>query len=223
MKLKLLACRIWLLGTLGVGSLAVGTVRADPAPSLKSNDLAHGPYSSMHMLLEKTFLKVDVLTVDVRFGKSAHARLAKLARGKAYSEALGKEAAKIAIPADDALVQLRFVRDVSLDQWMDGVRENLQQARDAGLISKETQQRVGQGLPSWFAPLAERGYSKGDRVLYRVRPDSLRTVVVTAGGKILVDRRDRDKDALRVVMASYFAPGSDFREPLLRSLFKPSH
>ena len=158
MKLKLLACRIWLLGTLGVGSLAVGTVRADPAPSLKSNDLAHGPYSSMHMLLEKTFLKVDVLTVDVRFGKSAHARLAKLARGKAYSEALGKEAAKIAISADDALVQLRFVRDVSLDQWMDGVRENLQQARDAGLISKKTQQRVGQGLPSWFAPLAERGY-----------------------------------------------------------------
>jgi hypothetical protein len=223
MKLKSLACRVWLLAILGVGSLAVGTVRAEPVPSLKSKDLAQGPYSSMHMLLEKTFLKVDVLTVDVRFGKSAHARLAELARGKSYSEALGRQAAKIAISADDALVQLHFVRDVALDQWMDAVRENLEQARVAGLISAKTEKRMGQGLPSWFAPIAERGYQKGDRLLYRLRPGSLRTVVVTAQGKVLVERRDRDKDALRVVMASYFAPGSDFRKPLLRSLFKPSH
>ena len=191
MKLKSLACRVWLLAILGVGSLAVGTVRAEPLPSLKSKDLAQGPYSLMHMLLEKTFLKIDVLTVDVRFGKSAHARLAELARGKPYSEALGRQAAKIAISADDALVQLRFVRDVALDQWMDAVRENLEQARVAGLISAKTEKRVGQGLPSWFAPLAERGYQKGDRLLYRVRPGLLRTVVVTAQGKVLGGAKDR--------------------------------
>jgi hypothetical protein len=172
------------------------------------------------MLLEKTFLNVDVLTVDVRFGKAAHKQLTELAKGKTYSEALGKQVADVAIRSDDALVQLRFARDVSLDQWMDAVRENLQQARDAGLITAKVQQKVSQGLPNWFSALRERGYKTGDRVLYRVRADSLRTAVVATDGKVFVDKLDREKDAPRVVMASYFAPGSDFRELLLKSLFK---
>lgn len=209
-----LAC---LLASLAFGSLVSAGA---PPPSLKSNELAQGPYSAMHMLLEKTFLNVDVLTVDVRFGKKIHPQLVKIAKGKKYSEALGNQAAKVAIGADDALVQLRFVRDVSLSQWIDAVRENLQQARDAKLITPALQQKVSQGLPKWFAAINDRGYEKYDRLLYRVRPNSLRTVVVTAKGQVLVERTDKGKDPGRVVMASYFAPKSDFRELLLKSLFK---
>jgi hypothetical protein len=204
--------------------LAAGPVfAADPLPSLKSAELSQGPYSSMHMLLEKTILNVDVLTVDVRFGKQVQPKLAAIANGKQYSEALGKQLADVAIKADDAVVQLKFARDVSLNQWMDAVKENLQQAKDAGLISAKVQQKVSQGLAGWFAAVSERGYKKGDRVLYRVRADSLRTAVVTADGKVLVDRVDREADAPRVVMASYFAPGSDFRELLLKSFFKATN
>jgi hypothetical protein len=206
--------------TLLLALVAGSAVAAAPPPSLRSTELAQGPYSSMHMLLEKTFLKVDVLTVDVRFGKAVHPRLAELVKGQSYSDELAKQVADLAIRADDALIQLKFVRDVSLEQWMDGVKENLEQAREAGLITKKLQQRVSQGLPGWFAALKERGYKTGDRVLYRVRPDGLRTVVVTVDGKVLVDRLDADKEAPRVVMASYFAPRSDFRDLLVRSLFK---
>ncbi len=203
-------------------SLAVGTrAAAAPLPSLDSNELAEGPYSSMHMLLEKTFLKIDVLTVDMRFGKEIHPRLVQLARGNAYSDALGDQVAQVAIGADDALIQLRFVRDVAFDQWTDSVRENLQQVRAAGLITAKVQQQVSQGLPQWFAPLRKRGYKENDRFLYRVRPDSVRTAVVAADGKVLVDRTEKDEHAPRVVMAGYFAPGTDFREPLVRSLFEP--
>ena len=202
-------------------SLAAGPASAgEPLPSLSSPELAQGEYSAMHMLLEKTLLNVDVLTVDVKFGKAAHAKLKGIAGGKQYSDALGKQVADVAIKTDDALVQLKFARDVSLDMWMDAVFENLEQARDAGLITPKIQERVKNTLPSWFAALKERGYEKGDRVLYRVRPDSLRTVVVSASGKVLMDRLEKDKDAPRVVMASYFAPKSDFRELLLKSLFK---
>lgn len=208
----------WLLATLLAGTAAA----AEPVPSLSSPDLAQGAYSGMHMLLEKTILNVDVLTVDVRVNKATQSRFAQIAGGKPYSEGLGTQIADVAIRADDAIVQLRFMRDVSLEQWMDAVRENLQQARDAGLLSAKVQQRVSSGLPKWFAAISERGYEKGDRVLYRLRPDSLRTVVVSHDGKVLVDQLQRDKDAPRVVMASYFAPKSDFREPLLKSLFKPA-
>lgn len=216
MKTKSFLVLGWLLACLSVAPL----VSAAPPPSPRHPDLASGPYSHMHMLLEKTILNVDVLTVDVHVGKNVHAKLLKIAKGKKYSEGLGKQAASAAIAADHALVQLKFARDVSLDQWIDAVRENLEQARSAGLISAAVEKKVSAGLPKWFAAIKDRGYKEKDRVLYRVRPGSLRTVVVDAGGKVLVDRTDNDKDAPRVVMASYFAPGSDFRELLLKSLFK---
>jgi hypothetical protein len=199
-----------------VGSASAG----DPVPNLKSGEFSQEPHSSMHMLLEKTLLAVDVLTVDVKFGKEIGKRLSEIASGKEYSKELGKQAADVAIKADDALVQLKFVRDVSLDQWMDGVFENLQQARDAGLISADSQNKVKNGLPGWFAALKDRGYKVGDRVLYRVKANSLRTAVVAANGDVLVDFTDNDEKAGDVVMANYFAPKSDFRDLLLKSLFK---
>lgn len=212
--------RIGLIAGL-VTSLYVGSLMAaEPVPSLKSSEFSQLPHSSMHMLLEKTLLAVDVLTVDVRFGPEIGKRLSELASGKSYTKELGKQAADIAIKADDALVQLKFVRDVSLDQWMDGVFENLQQARDAGLISADAQSKVKAGLPGWFRALKDRGYKTGDRVLYRVHADSLRTVVVASNGDVLVDFTDNDKNAGDVVMANYFAPKSDFRDLLLQSLFK---
>jgi hypothetical protein len=187
-------------------------------PSLGSPELAQGPFSSMHMMLQKTILRINVATIDVRVDRQAQARLAELARGKPYSDDLAQQLAPVAIGAGRAVVQMQLVRAVSLDRWMGVVRDNLKQARAAGLISKELEQKVGAGLPQWFAALDKRGYEKGDRVLYSIAPDSLRTVVVSAGGQVLVDMTDADQGIRRVVLASYFAPGSDFREPLLRSL-----
>jgi hypothetical protein len=45
---------------------------ADPPPSPTSQEWAQGPYSAMHMLLEKTIFDFDVLTVDVRVGGQVH-------------------------------------------------------------------------------------------------------------------------------------------------------
>jgi hypothetical protein len=206
-----------------VGSLAGASLAAAPLPSLNSSDLAQGPYSYMHMLLQKTFLRINVATIEVRVDKKAQSHFAGLARGQAYSEGLAQQLAHVAIAAERAVVQMRFKRDVSLDRWMDVVRDNLEQARKAGLIDASLEQKVGQGLPQWFAALRKRGYEKGDRLIYDVGPDSLRTVVVSTAGQVFVDRLDREQGTRRVVLASYFAPGSDFREPLLRSLLEPTH
>ena len=48
---------------------------------------------------------------------------------------------------------------------------------------------------------------------------SLRTVVVTKAGQIRLDRTDKG-DSPRVVLASYFAPGTDYRTLLLKSLLE---
>jgi hypothetical protein len=102
------------------------------------------------------------------------------------------------------------------------VRDNLEQAREAGLITKDVEQQVSRGLPDWFGALRERGYEKGDRLTYTIGADSLRTAVASNNGPVLVDRVDRGPISRRVVLASYFAPKSEFREPLLRSLLDPT-
>ena len=215
-----------LFAVAGVGILVAsrsGTSMAEgPLPSLDSSELAQGPYSYMHMLLQKTILRINVATIEVRVDKQAQTRFAGLARGQAYSDALEQQLAHVAIGAERAVVQMRFKRDVSLDRWMGVVRENLEQARKAGLIDVGLERRVSQGLPEWFAPLRERGYQKSDRLVYAVSADSLRTLVISVAGQVLVDRLEREQGTRRVVLASYFAPGSDFREPLLRSLVEPN-
>jgi hypothetical protein len=207
----------------GVATLLAGPAPAGgPLPSLDAPDLAKGPYSSMHMLLQKTILNVNVATIDVRFDKPAQTRLAELARGKTYSDGLGHQLALAAIASQRAVVQMQFKRDIPLNRWIGVVKDNLEQARKAGLITREVEQQVGQSLSQWFGALKDRGYEKGDRLIYSVMPDGVRSVVVSTGGQVLVDRMDAGAGAARVVLGSYFATGSEFREPLLRSLFEPA-
>jgi len=209
------AAGAWLL----IAALASASVAAEPLPSLESNGLAQGPCSLMHMMLQKTILRINVATIDVRVDQQTQSRLANLLRGQVYSDNLAQQLASVAIAAGRAVVQMQFKRDVSLDRWIGVVHENLEQARVAGLIDAGLERQVDQGLPQWFASLRQRGYQKGDRLIYAVERDSLRTVVVSAAGQVMVDRFEREQGTRRVVLASYFAPGSDFREPLLRSLW----
>jgi hypothetical protein len=200
--------------------LFVVAARSAAPPSLSSPEWAQGPYSAMHMLLEKTVFNVDVLIVDVRVGKRVQRRFVDvIGINKRYCETLGDALAKVVLDADDALVEVRYLRYISFHQWMEGVIENLDRAESAKLITKDVRQRAQARVPVAFTAIRERGYERSDRLLYRVRADSVRMVVVSEKGEIYVDTTDVDKDAPRVVMASYFAPKTDFREPLLRSLF----
>jgi hypothetical protein len=204
-----------------LASLPAPILRAGgPPPSLDAPDLARGPCALMHMLLQKTVLKVNVANIDVRVDKPTQSRFAQLAQGQTYSYPLDAELASAAIAAPRAVVQMQFVRDVPLNRWIGVVRDNLELAREAGLITREIEQKVSNAIPQWFAPLADRGYQKNDRLIYSITPDTLRTVVVSAGGQVLLDLSDHEAGARRVVMASYFAPKSDTRELLIRSLLE---
>ena len=122
--------------------------------------------------------------------------------------------------SEDAKVTLKFERDVSLSQWFDAVFENLDQAQKHGLVRADTKNKVKSKLKKEFAKLDDRGYEENDKVIYRVKANSLQVTAVSASGQTLVDFTDTEKTAPGVVLASYLAPGSDFRIPLLKSLFK---
>jgi hypothetical protein len=207
----------------GLAALLLVPSRAMTAgalPSLDSPELGQGPFSSMHMLLQKTVLKINVANIDVRFDKPTQSKLASLVGGKPYSYELDDQLARVAIAAPHAVVQMQFVRDIPLNRWIGVVRDNLELAREAGLIGRDIEQKVSNGIPQWFAPLADRGYKKGDRLLYAITPDTFRTVVLSEGGQVLLDMGEHEAGSRRVVLASYFAPKSDTREPLIRSLWE---
>jgi hypothetical protein len=194
----------------------VGVAVAQSIPSM--GELANGPFSHMHMLLEKTVLKVDVAKIEVAVDKPTQEKLTLARSGKAFSPTVESELAKIVLSADEAIIQMKFVRDVSLGQWIDGVRESLEKAVAAGLLSPALRKTVSDGLPNWFKAAEARGLKTGDRIIYRIKPSSLRSMIVQNDGKVVVDRTDEGADKADMALASYFAPGTDYRTLLLQSL-----
>ncbi|HEY6036760.1 MAG TPA: hypothetical protein VIV58_20925 [Kofleriaceae bacterium] len=198
-----------------VASLAVFGMfgmRGDAAP------LANDRYGHMHMLFEKTWFGIDVARVDVWFDPATRDRFRELAAGQRFSDQVAERVALTALQAQDVDVQVEFLRDVSLGEFFDAARDNLVRARKAGYISNDTFAIAWRGVQTDFAALAKRGLKEGDRLTYRARADSLQTIV-TSGKRVLLDVTSRDLGARRSMIASYFAPKSDFRTGLIKSLF----
>jgi len=202
----------------------VAAARAQVSPAgakpMDAAGLGTGPYARMSTLLEKTIFKVDVLRLEVSFSEGDAARIASLARSRRYSTALADSIAAVAIGAGDVYVRLRFVRSVSLDQFVAGVREDLRRTPVAGIISWADYERISDNLPVWFSFLAERRILDGDELHYWIHGDTLHTQYRSVDGEILLDQVDVDPSAPRSVLGAYFVRGSSFREGLIRSLFR---
>jgi hypothetical protein len=89
-----------------------------------------------------------------------------------------------------------------------------------GLVADTARVRIERGLPEWYAPLAGRDIQRGDRMVYRIRGDTLRATFHGVSGGVLVDRVDVGEGGPRAVLGGYFARGSDFREGLIRSVLR---
>lgn len=174
------------------------------------------------MLLEKTIFKVDVLTLDVWLGAAEAARVEELVDGNRFSEQLADSVGAVALDSRDAWARIHFKRDVSMDQFLGGIRDNLGRAVDAGIVSPADYDAIVDDLPLWYAFLAERPIRSGDQMFYRVRGDTLHTVYRSEDGEILLDQRDVGPERRLSVLGGYFAPKSDFRNKLVKSLIDRS-
>ena len=213
-----------LIGAVSLLWTGAGTLHAQVQGASRSSlgldtaALAHGPYGRMEMLLEKTIFRVNVLTLTVRLGPDDAARIAALAGAGPVSPTTRDSIARIAARSTDAFARLEFRRTVSLGQFVDAIRTNLGKAVGDGFLSEADARRIGDALPRWFSFLEERKIHEGDRILYRIRGDTLHTVFLSADGEVLLDQTDVGPERRLAVLGSYFARGSDFRKGLLRSL-----
>jgi hypothetical protein len=179
-----------------------------------------GPFAAMQMILEKTFLRVDVLTLEVRVDRPTAERIRSFAEGKRYSEELADSVTAAVLGARAVVARIRFLRNVSSDQFVDGVTESMETAVKAGLLEQAAFDQIAPKLPIWYSFLDSRGIRIGDEQVYRVSANSLRTTFTDNRGSVLFDQTDVGPAGPRAVLASYFAPRSDFRRPLVRSMVR---
>jgi hypothetical protein len=177
------------------------------------------PVVAMRMMLERTFLKVDVLTLDVYVGGDAAAEVERLA-SNGYSDASADSVAAVMLLAPEALARIQFLRGASLSQFVSEVRASMRRAVDAGMITRPESDAIAANLPHWYAFLEERGVRAGDTQVYRITGDTLRTTYADDAGSVLLDQVDVAPASRRAILGSYFAPRSDFRKPLLLSLWR---
>lgn len=175
-------------------------------------------FGHMHTKYERTFLGIDVANIDVWVDDATRDRLRQLTENQRYSDQLAERVAQVALAANDMTVQVQFLRGADLGEFLGAARKNLERARNAGYITPTTFANAWAGVQRDFAGMASRGFKKGDVLIYRAPPGSLETIV-KAKDRVLLDVTSRDEGSRRAMIASYFAPSSDFRKGLISDLF----
>lgn len=181
--------------------------------------LGSGRFATMQMLYERTIFRVDVLQLTVRFGPDTAAQIEHLVAGRRYDDGLAASVAETALRARDVLVRSRFLRHLSLDRFLDGIRENLEHAREDGLLTEDQLRAIFADIELRYEPLRDRGILDGDTVWYRVHGDRLQLSFETRDGELPVEETVEGPQHRLAVLGGYFSHRSDFREALVRSLF----
>jgi hypothetical protein len=211
-----------LLTTSIAGSLIVLLIPlvAAQAPLFDLGSLGTGPFARMSILYEKSFLffSMDVLSLEVQFGGDVAEKVKSLVQNGDESSEFADSIADTAIHAKDAFVQIRFLRDISLNRFIQEARESTKLVREAGIIDNPGYEHIRKNLPIWYASLASRGIREGDEMFYRIQSESLRTVYRGVDGKIYIDQEDEEKLFPLAVLGGYFVTKSKFRKGLLHSL-----
>ncbi len=197
------------------------TVAAQNASAPDLEMLPDGRGATLEYKIERTFLKVDVLTLTIRVDQAAASRLADVLDSESHYAREQQEAvAGIVSAAAEGVAEIEFLRNITLKQFLEGVDEDMGHARDAGWIRVDTFQRITEGLRGWFAFLSERGIKEGDRLTYHAAGETLRTTYRQIGeSDLALDQTDVGRQNVMALWGGYFAPGSSFREGLTRSLW----
>lgn len=174
----------------------------------------------MQMILEKTFLKVDVLRLQILFQKQVSQDIKSVLNSDEDFEKKVDQVAKLAGHSKEAIARVEFLRSVSLDQFLEGIKGNLVHAKDENYISESEYKFISESLPDWYAFLRKRGIEKGDQMLYHLQEKKLRVIYQTVSGEVLLDQTDLGQDKRLSVLGSYFSKKSEFHLPLLNSVLK---
>lgn len=209
--MRRLAIAIWVAGALVRPSGSAAQIASDTTG-------LGGRFGTMSMLLEKTFLQVDVLDLEIRTDSVTAGRIAAILNAGAVDGAAGDSIARVMLRAPAIWARMSFKRGIGVDRLIQEIRNSMRKAVEAGLLDQSALDVISGSLPEWYAPLEDRGVRDGDAQYYRIEGDTLRTMYVGREGETWIDATATRPANRTALLASWFARGSDFREKLLNSL-----
>ncbi len=169
--------------------------------------------------VEKTIFAVDVLAMRLRVDAATASRLDAAAGTREWAPELADTLAALVFGAREAWATVEFHRGFDRERMIEGIRRNIRGAVDAAMIDTSSYRAMTDSLPRWLHFLEGRGVQEDDTLHYRLRDDTVRVLYRAADGRVLADERHVSRIRRDGILARYLAPGSDFREGLLRSLF----
>ena len=201
-----------LLGTAGVSSWLA-------APDLPAQVPPHACCSRFDYVLEKTFLKVDAVRLELNILNGTPARVTELIDGSTRDDALEDSVAAVYLSADGAELRMTFLVSFGLERFLDGNRDTLNGLAEAGILSGDDAERLYLENRQRFAVLAESGIQEGDRLEHELRGDTITTRFTDVSGVTQIDEIRVGPERRAALLGSFFGPESDFRDGLLDQVF----
>ena len=178
------------------------------------------PYTQFDMVLEKTFLQVDVLRLTTMLEPKTSETLADIVSREIPQATKDEAIANFVISQDRAVVRSQFLREIPIDKFLEGVFKNLDLVQSRGFITKAQKDEIAKALPKAYSFLNERNIQKDDEMYYMIDGERFRIVYKSFDGKILLDQKETGAYRGKSVLASYFLKGSEFRKGLIASIQK---
>lgn len=202
-----------------VSSLAVaGPGLADAM----SQELARSPACcrELHYLYEASIFKIDAMRLQVRVGQATAVAVAALVRATKRSSTLEQEVARRYLAAGDATFDMEFLVGVSGATFVSNTVKAIRELGRDGTLSEAEADRFSREARDRFDFLHAARVRPGDRLQYQVVADTV-TTTYRRGETVLKLDRQADARARDVILATYFAPSSDFRRGLVAQVFRP--
>jgi hypothetical protein len=198
---------------------AAGITFIPAAPDLLAQVTPRACCSRFDYVLEKTFLKVDAVRLELNILNGTPARVTELIDGSTRDAALEDSVAEVYLSADGAELRMTFLVSFGLERFLDGNRDTLNGLAEAGIISGDDAERLYLENRQRFAVLAESGIQEGDRLEHELRGDTITTRFTDVSGVTQIDEIRVGPERRAALLGSFFGRESDFRDGLLDQVF----
>ena len=170
-------------------------------------------------MYEASIFKVNVMRVGVRVDAETAAAVQGMISKAPRSAPLEDEVARHYQAAQAATVEVEFLMAMSGETFITNTVKSLRALVGDGQLTAEAAERLSGEARARFSFLAAAGVRSTDRIRYDVVADTVMTTYMRGEQLLMHDRQvgSFHRDAL---LASYFAPSSDFRRGLLDQVFR---
>jgi hypothetical protein len=210
------AARLAHLATIAIMAAACGSPPGAGAPP----DPDAGCCRDLVTLYEASIFKVNVMRVRVRVDDPTASAVGALVRGAPRSPALDSAITRRYQAARDATVDVEFLLAMSGETFIANAVKSLRGLVGDGQLAEAAAAQLSAEARTRFGFLTAAGVRPADQIRYAIAGDTVTTRYLR-GEQVLMD--DRQVGALHrdALLASYFAPSSDFRRGLVEQVFKP--